>query len=162
MKKSGKHSLSGKNSMKGLSLLEILITVGIFAVIGILVTRATFLSLRGSQKGGTTIKVRENLDYAISIIERQLRNARSITSCSETKLVYEDNIGEPGYFECVGLGGDDGYVASGSSRLTAAEAVISTCSFACTDGSASTPPQIQIDISSGGIDITTKIDLRTY
>lgn len=148
--------------IRGMGLIETIITIGIFAVVGILVTRATFLSLQGSRKGGSTIKVRENLDYAVSVIERQLRNATSITDCGATKLTYEDNLGEITYFECVGLAGDDGYLASGSARLTTPDAVVTACAFSCSSGSSSAPPQVEVIISSGGIDLTTKIDLRTY
>lgn len=159
-----------KKESLGISLIEILIVIGIFAVLGILSTRAVLLSLQGSKKGDSQIKVRENLDYAISIIERNLRNAGSITSCASSSVSYRDSWGVSSSFSCGGS-----YVASGSAnlRLTSDEIKIIACSFTCTAGSGSTPPKVAIDIqavdaaSQGSkegatVSISTEINLRTY
>lgn len=150
---------------KGLSLIEILMTITIFALLGLIVTSAIALSMKGTKKGESTIKVRESLDYAVSVIERQLRNAEKVEPCPNTdlqRLDYYDSAGAATFFSCVGVGGADGYVASGSARLTTADAAISACSFTCLVGTAASPPQVQIEISSGTVSLTTKIDLRTY
>ena len=164
-----------KNSL-GISLIEILIVIGIFAVLGILSTRAVLLSLQGSKKGDSQIKVRENLDYAISIIERNLRNAgRVSSSClgvASSTISYSDSNDISTSFSCLNIG-SAGYVASGSARLTSDEIKIIACSFTCTAGSGSTPPKVAIDFqavdagTSGSkegatVSISTEINLRTY
>ena len=150
---------------KGMSLIEILMTMTIFALLGMIVTSAIALSMKGTRKGESTIKVRESLDYALAIIERQLRNAEKVEPCSNSDphvLNYLDRDGAATSFSCVGVGGADGYLASGSARLTTTDAAISACSLVCQTGTYSTPPQVQVDLTSGSVTLTTKIDLRTY
>jgi len=67
----------------GLSLIEILIVITIFAVIGILSTRSVFLTLRGAKKSDSLVRVRENVNNALSVIERQIRNSEKVT-CPST------------------------------------------------------------------------------
>jgi type II secretory pathway pseudopilin PulG len=138
----------------GISLIEILVVMGVFAVLGILTTRSVILSLQGSKKGDALVKVRENVNYAMAVMERQLRNAEEITACTSSSILYKDSLGGDSSFSCSG-----GYIASGSARLTSSEVVITACSFICTP---STPPQIDINIAAEGISATTKVDLRTY
>jgi len=158
----------------GISLIEILIVIGIFAVLGILSTSAVLLSLQGSKKGDAQIKVRENLDYAISIIERNLRNAESSLCPSTSEVTYVDSNDVPGSFSCLNVP-SAGYVASGSAnlRLTSDEIKIIACSFTCTAGSGSTPPKVAINIQAvdagtsgskegASVSISTEINLRTY
>ena len=141
----------------GISMIEILIVIAIFAVLGVLSTRVIALSLQGSQKGDEQIKARENLDYAVSVIERQLRNAESITSCTASSLLYKDLLNGDSSFSCA-----DGYVASGSARLTSEKVNVTSCLFTCTEGTQTTPPKVAIDIQAGSVSISTEINLRTY
>ncbi len=158
----------------GISLIEIIIVIGVFAVLGILSTSAVLLSLQGSRKGDAQVKVRENLDYAVSVIERNLRNAESSLCPSTLKVTYVDSNDVPGSFSCLSVG-SAGYVASGSAnlRLTSEEINIISCSFTCTAGSGSTLPEVAINIKAvdagtGGskegaaVSISTEINLRTY
>lgn len=159
----------------GISLVEILIVIGIFAVLGILSTRVILLSLQGSQKEDAQIKVRENLDYAISIIERQLRNAGNVSPCPNSNLLaisYSDSNSISTSFSCINVG-SAGYIASGSARLTGEEINVTACSFTCTASSESTPPKVAIDIQAADaasqgskegatVSISTEINLRTY
>ena len=163
---------------KGISMIEILIVIGIFAVLGVLSTRVIFLSLQGSQKGDAQVKVRENLDYAVSVIERQLRNAGSVSppcpNSNHLVIGYSDSNNVPASFSCV-INATEGYVASGSAnlRLTSEEIKVTVCSFTCTAGTQSTPPRVAIDIRAvdaasqgskegASVSISTEINLRTY
>jgi len=157
-----------KQNNIGISLIEILIVIGIFAVLGILSTTSVLLSLQGSKKGDAQIKVRENLDYAISIIERNLRNAEGITSCTVSSISYKDSLGGNASFSC-----GSGFIASGSAQLTSTEVNVTSCLFTCTAGVGSVPPRVAIDIqavdaaSQGSkegatVSIYTEINLRTY
>lgn len=160
---------------KGMSLLEILVVVAIFAILGILVTRSVILTLQGSQKSESLVKVRENLDYSLSIIERQIRNANSITPCpnlNTSTINYLDQNGVPSSFSCVNTGQSDSYIASGSSRLTGDGVMLVSCTFACTTSININPPLVTIDLamkdaSASGVQnssasATTQIYLRSY
>ncbi len=151
-----------------MSLLEILVVVAIFAVLGIIVTQSVILTLRGSKKSESQVRVRENIGYALSVIERRLRNADSITSCDGQTVTYRDSQGISSTFSCVS--GADSYVASASARLTSSEVLINTCSFVC--DLTSSPPSVTVSLeateaSATGIEgarvsSSTKVYLRTY
>lgn len=166
------------NMNKGISLMEILVVITIFAVLGILVTQSVLLTVRGSKKSETLVRVRENLNYAMGVIERQIRNADSIdcAGSSPTELKYTDQEGNNSSFWCLGIGGEDPYVASGagvpSSRLTASTVKVTECSFVCTpeDSVNLGHVDIAIEAKSAGstgtessmVTVTNKIYLRNY
>lgn len=164
-----------KKKNAGISLIEILIVISIFAVLGILSTRVVLLSLTGAKKGDVQIKVRENLDYAVSIMERQLRNAGSISPCPNTDpliINYSDSNNISTSFSCLNMA-SLGYIASGSARLTSQDVKITSCLFTCTAGTQSTPPKVTIDIQAvdagtqgskegASVTVSTEINLRTY
>lgn len=157
---------------KGFSLLEVLVVLGVFSILAIVSTTAVLLAVRGAQKSATTSKVRENTDFTIATIERNLRNAAEIVSCSNDSLVFKDQDSNTSTFSCVDIGEPDGYVASGSARLTGNGINVINCSFVCSGSVGSTPPSVSFDITSTDKNFTgpqgsifqasTQIYLRTY
>ena len=153
----------------GFSLIEMLVVVAVFSILAVVATQSLSSSLRGSKKSESQVIVRENVDFALSTMERLLRNAKSITSCSpSTKLTYVDEYDKSVYFECTG-----GYVASNSAgvRLTSPDITVSCASvFSCNIGSIPHSVDITITAERTGISgaegsqITesTKILLRNY
>ena len=159
----------------GMSLLEILVVVAIFAILGIIVTRSIILSIGGSKKSESLVKVRENLDYSLAIIERQLRNADSITICplpASNLISYKDLYGNTGTFSCENLGGLDPYIASGSARLSSSSVKITSCSFTCTSETSTNPALVTISLEAEDAETTgiqkskvttsTQVYLRNY
>ena len=165
--------IRNRKNNKGLSLIEILIVVSIFAVLGILTTRSVILTLRGAKKSDSQITVRENLNYSLSVIERQLRNAKEIVTCSggaSGRVDYISNEGLTTSFSC-GSNGTDTYVASGSGRLTGSDIKISGCSFTCTQESINKPPIISVSFTgesvvtgseSSKVSVQSEVVLRNY
>ena len=164
--------ISNRNSKinSGVSLLEILVVVSIFAVLGILITRSIILTLSGSKKSESIIKVRENLNYSLGVMERQLRNANSVETCESTLINYSDQNGNASTFSCNDMD-TIGYVASGSSRLTNTGVDVIACTFDCNNNSGRTSlVEINLeakDASASGeqnTDVTasTKVFLRNY
>lgn len=161
----------------GMSLMEMLIVIGIFSVLGVLTTRAVILTVTGGKKSENLIKVRENINYSLGVIERQLRNANSITDCTNAntlRINYLDKTGRASSFSCVNLGNSTiGYVASGSARLTSDSIDITACSFTCVNPSAgSAPRSIKIEMQAKDatatnaansiVDASTEVLLRNY
>lgn len=161
----------------GMSLLEILVVVSIFAVLGILITRSIILSVAGSRRSESQIKVRESLNYSLSVIERQLRNANSIpdSSCPNldtTYLAYIDQNGNPTFFSCVQAGAGIGAVASQSANLTSSDVNVVGCSIVCTPGQGDNPSVVTISLEARDAQavgtanfnttLTTQINLRNY
>lgn len=160
---------------KGLSLIEILIVITIFSVLGIIVTRSIILTLQGSKKSENLIVVRENLDYAVGVVERQIRNANSVPVCPnlDSQVInYKDQNGVDASFSCVNIGQPDAYVASGSGRLTSSEVAVTDCSFTCSPGDVTNPPYVDVSLGAKSATTTgaqgsvvtanTKIYLRNY
>jgi len=162
---------NSKNFEKGVSLIELLVVIAIFSFIAILATRGIFLSLRGSKKSESVALVRENLDFSFAVMERNLRNAESVTCLSATRVDYEDKDGNLVYFSCEDVG-NDGYISSDSARLTNEKVEIISCQFTCVAGTSGVPPSVSIDISGedknvqgvegASVNLSTKVFLRTY
>jgi len=161
--------------IKGMSLLEILIVLAIFSILGILITRAVVLTLQGSKKSAAIVRVRENLEYSLSIMERQIRNANSITACPNPdpkRIDFIDQKGNEGSFSCVNTGEVDSYIASGSAVLTSNTVSVVSCSFSCTAGGTVNPSVVGIDITmkdasnsavgTSNVSESTQIYLRNY
>jgi type II secretory pathway pseudopilin PulG len=157
----------------GLSLVEILIVITIFASLGILSTRSVFLTLRGAKKSDSLVRVRENVNNALSVMERQIRNSESVdcVNSTATNLVYTSLEGVDTSFTCVDAGN---YIASGSAllRLTSPDISVTTCSFNCSQTSLDIPPLVKITIvaedntstsvEKGSITTETQIVGRNY
>lgn len=167
-------SFKANKNIKGLSLIEILIVITIFAVIGLLSTRSVFLTLRGAKKSDSLIRVRENVNYSLSIIERQLRDAQDITCPNPSTLRIDylpDDGQEQSSFSCLSIG-TGGYIASSSARLTSNDIAVTSCSFVCSQLDINNPPVVEVAIEAedasnqsvekGRFSIETQITLRNY
>jgi len=160
---------------EGLSLIEILVVVTIFAILGIIVSSSLMLTLRGAKKSESLMKVRENLNYSLAVIERNIRGASTILDCTNSdtkKITYLDQNKTSTSFFCVNTGAAGSYIASGSARLTSDSIKIVSCSFTCAHPDLSNPPSITIDltvqdasgtgIESSVVSAKSQIYLRNY
>lgn len=170
-KKLGKHKLKSKNQA-GYSLLEVLVVLVIFSLLAVVSSTAILLAIRGARKSDASARVRGSLDFAIATIERQVRNASSITNCDGGQIDFEDGEYNPASFSCQNIGQADGYVASGSARLTGEDVTVTSCVFTCTTSQGSNPPSVTIDLSAkdrntagaegASFNVSTQVVLRTY
>lgn len=163
-------------NINGLSLVEILVVISIFAVVGLLSTRSVFLTLRGAKKSDSLVRVRENVNYSLAIIERQLRSSESINSCGllgTSAISYNTIDGVTSTFNCVApSGSNSGYISSGSARLTSDEISVTSCSFSCSQVDINNPPVVKIVIEAsdtesraeekGTVTAQTEIVIRNY
>jgi len=160
---------------QGFSLIEMLIAISIFAVIGILTTTSVALTLRSGKKSDSLVRVRENVNYALAVIERQIRNAENIdcTTVTAQNLPYVAEGGVAGRFNCTT--GATGNIASASGALlipiTSSDISITSCSFTCTQ-TTNNPAIIRLSITAenaisnspekGSITAETEIITRNY
>ncbi|OGM28435.1 hypothetical protein A2962_04740 [Candidatus Woesebacteria bacterium RIFCSPLOWO2_01_FULL_39_61] len=164
-------------AFSGYTLIELLVVLLVFTILAYVIVQSLALSLRGSRKSENLGQVKGNVEYAMNVMERHLRNARGIPvgGCTPNQITYQDEWGTATnpYFSCVG--GANGYIASGSARLTSTEIYIDCTAgnvFDCPPPTAGVPPSIIINLvgrdanSSGaeGADVTstTKLLLRIY
>lgn len=160
-----------KKNNKAFSLIEILVVISIFAVIGILATRSLYQTLRSARKSDSLVRVRENVNYAMGVIERQIRTAESVNCASVTSLnlPYIAGDGVSTFFNCT-LGAN-GRIASGSAILTSTDVSITSCTFTCTQ-TVNNPPSVNISVTAedktstgvekGSVTSQTEILLRNY
>ena len=171
--------MKNKNT-SGFSLFEIMVVIVIFALLGVLVTQSLALSIRGSKKSETMSKTRSSLSYAMGIIERQLRNANSVTDCgvdleANTEVNYVDEFGVVADFGCVGGEGVASTSASVTTPLITAGGGITLtgCSFECTPlNEEGVPDTVTVKLEGGDpnykgaeasqVTIESKIMLRNY
>lgn len=174
---------------KGFSLIEILVVIALFAMIGVVVSQSTAVSLQGTRKADASSKVRENLNQALGVMERQIRAAKRIESaCSvsgseSSTITYTDQDGVSGrVFNCVNTGAcsasPNSYIASSSGMATLVNITspstvcITECKFVCTQPANGTPPTVDISITGESKDVRgventiikvqTSVNLRTY
>lgn len=159
-----------RKANKGISLVEILIVIAIFSVLGIITTRTVIVTLKGARKSDSQIKVRENINYAFSVMERQIRSAKDLSPCPNPDTSTLDYLSLEGIASSFSCG--SGYIASGSGRLTSTDVVIDTCSIVCVQETENYPPKIEISISAsdsnlsgidkGTVTVETEIVARNY
>lgn len=155
----------------GFSLIEILIVIFIFSIIGTLSVSAVLMTMKGSKKSDSQVRVRENINYAFSVIERQVRNSESVTcTASTTVLDYISSDGISSSFSCVDSGADK-FIASDSSRLTSEDVLVSDCSITCSK-TENNPAVIKVRVNAedknsngsekGSVTAETEIITRNY
>ncbi len=132
----------------GFSLIEMLVVMFLFALLAFIVTQSTLQSFRGTRKVDASSKVRDNLDFAASLVERNIRNAKLITSvcdgASHSTISYLAQDGSTGSYVC--SGGSSQYLTDGAtgSRVTSTDVTLQTCSFTCTTNGAYNPPIVDL------------------
>lgn len=170
-----KKSYTKSKTCRGYTLIEILVVIAVFGFISIVASQTIISTLRGTKKADSIARVRQNLDYAMGVMERQIRSAKAITStCNGSvsdNISFTDQYGNAVTFSCVGVNpyGDPSSIASSSASLTGTDITISACSFVCTPSSQATPPSVMVGITAADttnqgtkISVTTQVTLRTY
>ncbi len=68
---------------EGFTILELLVSVGIIAGISIVVAQVLFTTSKTNTKSEVSKDVKQSGEYVLQVLERQIRNARDVTSaCS--------------------------------------------------------------------------------
>lgn len=107
----------------GYSLIEMLVVVFIFTIVALIISQSIGTSLKNSRKSEDVSIVKENIEYALSTMERLLRNAKRIDCITpnKTRLEYIDENDKKASFVCM----ENSYIASVSAsasvRLTSPE-----------------------------------------
>jgi len=111
----------------GFTLIEILVVFSILAIIFVAASNMFFSILRGTTKTKTMQLVKQNGDYALSLMMRMIRNARNISAYGQTFLTITNPDGGTTVFSCEDLDADgNNEIASKSGSLLPPESLIST------------------------------------
>jgi prepilin-type N-terminal cleavage/methylation domain-containing protein len=129
----------GKKQNFGFTLVEILVVVGILGLIVVVASTIFFTTSKSSSKTKALTTVKQNGDYALSVMERLIRDSEEVITNSDNK-VCESGMkkiklkridGTTVEFACSGEGTANGQIASNSARLTSDEVKVDSCSFDC-------------------------------
>ncbi len=152
----------------GYTLIEMLVVIVVFSVISIVAAETIILTLKGTYKASAISGVRQNVDYALGAMERQLRGAKRVTSVcdgsSKSQIDFVDQNNNPVSFTCA-----NNSIASSSGTLTSNTITISACSFVCSQGVSNSAPYVTMSVTArdiGGqnapVSATTQVTLRSY
>lgn len=113
----------------GFTLLEMLVVSALLGTIGLMATSIFFTTLRGGTKAELIKEIKQNGDFAISTMERMIRNARDVTSTCDNTAQPSITILNPDYKTTIFSCGEQ--IASNSTILTSNKLLVSNCSFIC-------------------------------
>lgn len=112
----------------GFTLVEMLVVVGVVAVVGMMAVNLFFATLKGSTKTAVLNEVKQNGDYALSVMEKMVRNAKSLsplTGQTGTITIINPDGGTT-RFSCL-LDGSVRKIASNSAALTSQNVTLASC-----------------------------------
>lgn len=138
----------------GFSLIEMLVVITVFSILAILATQSLATSLRGTRKSESIGHIRENIEYAMTIMERSLRTASELdcTAPSANEIVYKTPTNIEASFECVGNN-----IASSSGGITRllindSDVNVMNCGtdtrFTCVSGTGGKPDSVVIKVTA--------------
>lgn len=161
-------------TIKGLTLIELLVSIGLLAIVGGIAAVIFFITIMNASKSDTVREVKQNGDYAISVMERMIRGARTIdTPCLGTSSSI--TIRSPDNQTTTFLVNASDQVASNSTTLTNNKVKVNPggLTFTCTQSSGKAPiVSISLSLSQAmaspkvaemsSINFKTTVSLRTY
>jgi len=155
------------------TLIEILVVVSLFTIIAVITGQSLIRILGSTSSSNSTARARENLEHALSIMDRALMNAKEVTACttSPMRVEYSTNNETGRYFECKDFGGVTTLEQDGES-LVSDEIDLTVCRMTCLTPSGYTSPNaVQIELegvdiegayTSVPVNMQTTIILRSY
>lgn len=158
---------------KGFTLIEMVIVVSLMGIVAIIATGFLLTTLSGSGKAEVSKEVRQNGNYALSVIENMVRDCLIFkTACPNPEvnsLTIVNPDGGTTVFSCT-----QNQIASGSAFLTSDNVLVSGCEFSCTQ-SQGLPPVVTIKFKvaqkstvtlrpseKAGLDFETVVVVRNY
>jgi len=159
-------------SSKGFSLIEILTVMAILSLIGVVASSMFFTILKGSTKTQITTEIKQNGNYALSVMERMIRNAESLDAYTADSLTITSSDGFSTTFFCHD-GDGDGFkeIASNSAKLISNKVQVNNCSIFQVDPGIpkASPDTVTINFDLSQVETTeplvhfeTTVSLRNY
>lgn len=140
---------------KGFTLIEIIVVVGILGIVTVMGTNLFFSILRGSTKTKILQLVKQNGDYAITVMGRMIRNARSVSGGGSSITILNSD-GMTTIFSC-----GENRIASNGASLVSSEVKVEDCSavFTVTPGEAGIKPAVvKINFNLSQAAVATRLE----
>lgn len=161
------------NSKKGgFTLIEVLVVIMLFAVIAVVTTQSLIRIIGNTASSSSSTRARENLEYALSVVDRSVKNAKQINSCTSSpmRVEYVSHENQIESVECTTFG--NGNIEHNGEPLISNEVEVSTCTLTCiTPAGGSIPSGVQIHLGGSDaegsyetppIQLQTTIMMRSY
>lgn len=149
-----------------------LVVIGIFSVLAVLITQSLTVALVGSRKSDATVKVRENLEYAMSVLERRVRNAKTCDPLSPAGSVSFTDINDKSFVISCIANPANGSIALDGDKLTGDEITVTACALTCYPAAGGSPPKVLLSFTAQAVSalsadpnpvsISNTISLRVY
>ena len=152
----------------GFTMIEILVVVGILGVIASVGSIMFFTTFRSSTKTKILSTVKQNGDYALSVMGRVIRDSQEVIANTEIpsrtcesgmkKIKVKRLNGSEAEFSCVE--GPSGFIASNSAALTSSEVEVklNSCYFDCTTEGDFYPQNVVISFTLNQATLTTRLE----
>ncbi len=137
----------------GYTLIELLAVMVVFIVIATFIVTILTTSLRGNNKANTLTLVRENGNFVITQMAKDIREAHAVITpypcgtvdspVTSTKLGITTVSGDTIVYKCV----SNNIASNGANLLDANNITVNSCSFSCGQVSPANPPVVSIDFS---------------
>jgi prepilin-type N-terminal cleavage/methylation domain-containing protein len=138
----------------GYSLIELLVVMALFGLLMLIATQSLVLTLRSTNKSESLGKVRESVEFAVSVMERNIRNAKNIDVCpnppvgTTQMLTFKNQDGSNGGYSCIPVGAPGNFALVGpDGSMTGPEIKITACSVSCKPNPG-VPPSVNIKITA--------------
>jgi len=86
-----------KKDKDGFTLIEMLVVVTVLGVIVVLVTEILFTIVRSANKSRLTTDAKQNGEYALAVMSKMIRNAKTVTCDSSSGTASEITILNPDF-----------------------------------------------------------------
>jgi type II secretory pathway pseudopilin PulG len=165
----------------GFTLIELLVVAGVFVTLSVVILSIFVIALRGSSKSDYILSMKQNGNFTMSQIVKQIRFAKSLdspVSCvpsvtqSSLKITSLADNGQT-TFSCP-AGSQTAITSNSASLLNTNRVAVTACSFTCSQTSLSEPPTVTIKFTLapkavnqqvetvGTIPFQTAVTLRNY
>lgn len=162
-----------KTFSKGYTLIELVVVAAILGIIGVVSVSLFLTSLSGGGKSSGTNEVRANGDYAITQMERMIRNAVRIEGACTSDMDSLTILNSDGNTTTFSV--ENSRIASNSGYLTAPTSQVSgAIDFDCSQSLDGSPGLVKITFilnkanaltnrfESVEVEFSTSVQLRTY
>jgi len=167
-------------NLKGFTLIELVVVAGVFVSVSSIILSIFIISLRGSRKSELILTMKQNGNFAMSQMIKQIRYAQSIdapASCvpsvTQSSITITSLDGGQTTFSC--QTSPTSSIASNSASLVDTNQVrVNACSFVCSQPTASEPPTVTISFTllpknasvlsenTGSVPFTTSVTMRNF
>jgi prepilin-type N-terminal cleavage/methylation domain-containing protein len=152
---------------QGFTLIEILISVGILAIVATLIAQVLFTTTHVNKKTEIITDIKQDGNYALDVIGRMVRSAKSIDVCQADELVITNPDNNVTTLACVSDGNaariasqsatQTVYLSGGNltlSRSASADCVDSLLAFSCPPVSGGILNQATVTFTLGQVGIS--------